>query len=223
MVNDMPVTQKSRPVADGDRVSVIAQPTPYVGIGGEKLEPAIRKYRPGKDYSALDIGASTGGFTDCLLQHGASMVTAVDIGSGQIDPSLLRNPRVRSFENSDIRTFSPELLPSSRVEVITIDVSFISLEAILPLWKKFLRPGGLVFALFKPQFQMKTRKRMRGGILKSAPLREKALADFSQAAGRAGYRELETFQTAADGKSKNVEFMVVFRYSAEESCIHDAH
>lgn len=217
------VTHKSSPVAEGDEVTVTGQPTPYVGVGGEKLEAAIRKYSPGEGYIALDIGASTGGFTHCMLQFGAAKVIAVDIGSGQLHPDLQADSRVLSFENTDIREFHADSIAPEGFDVISIDVSFISLEAILPLWKTFIKSNGLIFALLKPQFQMQERKRMRGGIVKSDNEREKAVKNFTQKATLAGFQLLEIFPSSGDGKSKNIEFMIVFRNLSEVSYTHGSH
>ena len=220
MLNGVLVTQKSHLVMKNDEVVVLRPPSLYVGIGGEKLEPALRKYLPAPGFSALDIGASTGGFTDCMLQHGAASVVAVDIGSGQLHPKIASNPDVVALENTDIRSFPANALPKGLVDVIAIDVSFISLAAILPVWSSFLKPDGLVFALLKPQFQMEKRIRMRGGIVKSSRERDKILDDFASIASASGFKLQEVFPTSADGKTKNIEFMLVFRYHVPTTYIH---
>jgi 23S rRNA (cytidine1920-2'-O)/16S rRNA (cytidine1409-2'-O)-methyltransferase len=219
-LNGFPVTQKSFLVNEGDEVVVQALPVSYVGIGGEKLEPAIRKYPLSEGFYALDIGAGTGGFTDCLLQHGAGKVFAVDIGNGQLHSSLQNNPKVEAFENTDIRTFSSQSCLPGSMDIVSVDVSFISLSAILPFWRRFLKPGGLVFALLKPQFQMQQRKKIRGGIVKSDSERKKMLSEFIELAAIEDFRLEEVFPTSADGKTKNIEFMMVFSFVPQATYKH---
>jgi 23S rRNA (cytidine1920-2'-O)/16S rRNA (cytidine1409-2'-O)-methyltransferase len=222
-VNGSVVTQKSFRVKASDEVELIAEPLRYVGLGGEKLEPSLRAHLPPNGFHALDIGCGTGGFTDCLLQHGAGKVIAVDIGNAQIHFKLASDSRVEVFENTDIRTFNHPNIKDLKVDVITIDVSFISLETIIPIWQEYLKPGALVFALFKPQFELGKRVRLSGGILKSETMRQKLLAGFKRLVSSSGFTELGVFPTQADGKTKNIEFMTVWCYDPPKSYKHAGH
>src|ERR1700694_272289 len=142
----------------------LAPPRKYVSRGGEKLEHALDAF--GMDIDGLvvvDVGASTGGFTDCLLQHGAARVYAIDVGYGQLDYRLRQNERVVSMERTDIRELAevPE-----EPGLATIDVSFIGLENVLPSVQRLLKPGGRIVALVKPQFQAKRNEVRKGGVVK---------------------------------------------------------
>ena len=141
--------------------------TPYASRGGTKLAKALREFKVDVDGKiALDVGASTGGFTDCLLQHGAARVYAVDVGYGQLDWKLRNHPRVVVFEKTNIRFLEIGALPS-RVSLATIDVSFISLKLVLPAVKTLLEPGAEVIALIKPQFEVGKGRVGKGGVVRS--------------------------------------------------------
>lgn len=147
----------------------------YVSRGGGKLETAMETF--GLDVAgltALDAGASTGGFTDCLLQHGAVRVYAVDVGTAQLHEKLRADPRVVSMENVNLRHAPADLLPEP-VDIIVADVSFISLARILPSCLTFLRPGGLVVALIKPQFELSPDKIAKGGVVREAAYQQEAV------------------------------------------------
>jgi 23S rRNA (cytidine1920-2'-O)/16S rRNA (cytidine1409-2'-O)-methyltransferase len=134
-------------------LAVTGEVLPYVGKGGLKMEEALRKFKiDPKGYRCLDVGASTGGFTDCLLQHGAAHVTAIDVGHGQLHPSLLGNPRVESHEGVNARSIEPGAFGGD-FDLIAVDVSFISLTLVLPPLAPLLKPGGVIIALIKPEFE----------------------------------------------------------------------
>jgi len=146
----------------------------FVSRGGYKLEKALNTFGVEvKGKTCLDAGASTGGFTDCLLQRGAAKVYAVDVGTGQLDPKLRKDPRVVSYEKTDARSLTEEQIPE-KVDLITIDVSFIPLEKVLPSLVRFLREGGEIIALIKPQFEL-TPKEVRKGVVKRREDRKKAV------------------------------------------------
>lgn len=153
-VNGQVVSKASLDITEGMEVEVIDLFNKYVSMGGLKLEKAIAEF--GLDFSGksvLDIGASTGGFTDCALLHGASNVVAVDVGTDQLAPSLRRDDRVCSLENQDFRTLTPERLQHLPFDFIVSDVSFISLTHILPFCQPYLKPEGQMMLLIKPQFE----------------------------------------------------------------------
>ena len=148
------VTKASLDVNESSNVEVIDIFNKYVSMGGLKLEKAIQTF--GLDFRdkwVLDIGSSTGGFTDCALQHGAAKVVAVDVGTDQLADQLRRDNRVVSLENQDFRTLTPEMLHCETFDFIVSDVSFISLTYILPYCAQYLKPDGLMMLLIKPQFE----------------------------------------------------------------------
>ena len=135
---------------------------------------------------ALDVGASTGGFTDCLLQRGAARVYCVDVGQGQLDWKVASDPRVRVLDRVNIRLAPPDLLPE-RADVVVIDVSFISLRLVLPALPPLAQPGAPVVALVKPQFEVGRADVGKGGIVRDDAARARALAEVRAAAAALGY------------------------------------
>lgn len=153
-VNGTIVTKASLDITETMEVEVIDIFNKYVSMGGLKLEKAIEDFElnmQGK--TVLDIGASTGGFTDCALQHGAEFVVSVDVGSNQLVESLKNDPRVLSLENKDFRELTPADINNRTFDFIVSDVSFISLTYILPYCRQFLKPDGIMMFLIKPQFE----------------------------------------------------------------------
>ena len=147
-------------------IEIKGDPIPYVSYGGVKLEAAIRTF--GIDVAgkkALDVGSSTGGFVDCLLKYGASMVYAIDVGTHQLHEKLRGDPRVVLRENFNARDMAPEDIGET-VDLVTIDVSFISLKKILPAVVPLIRPGGCIMSLLKPQFEVGRFEVGKGGIVK---------------------------------------------------------
>lgn len=210
-VNGKPAGKASQPVAPADVVTMVAPPLRYVGRGGLKLEKAIQTFQvdlTGK--TVLDIGASTGGFTDCALQSGARHVTAVDVGAGQLDPSLITHPRVLSLEKTDIREMPPTTLPYGPVDWVVIDVSFISLCHIIPCLPALMAPGAQLIALVKPQFELDERVRLKKGIVKDEMLRRQALEKVRECAQKHGLTLQAYIPTDADGQQKNVEYLAWF-------------
>ncbi len=208
-VNGKVATKPALAVKPEDEVELIAPPLPYVSRGGVKLEKAIREFLLDfRDARVLDIGASTGGFTDCALQHGASMVYAVDVGSSQLHPSLTNCPKVKALENLDIRNLTLTLLDGQAVDWAVADVSFISLQYILPVIPAFLRPGSQLVLLIKPQFELGQKISTRGGIVKDGLLKQKALQGVLEAAKNHGFIEKGITSTEVeDPKKKNQEFL----------------
>lgn len=167
-VADKPGTQ----VATNAAITLQARPR-FVSRGGEKLEAALVRF--GLDvrgWVAADVGASTGGFTDCLLQHGARRVYAIDVGYGQLDWRLRNDPRVVVMERTNARYL--ESLPEP-VDLVTVDVSFISLGLILPMAVRWLKPGGRVVALIKPQFEAGRREVGKGGVVRDPQVHRRVL------------------------------------------------
>jgi 23S rRNA (cytidine1920-2'-O)/16S rRNA (cytidine1409-2'-O)-methyltransferase len=178
-VGDQPATKPGHAYPEASPITVKGTQNPFVSRGGLKLQHALEAFTlPTTKCRALDIGASTGGFTDCLLQAGATHVTAVDVGYGQFDWSLRQDPRVTLFEKTNIRQFSPEQL-SQPVDLIVIDVSFISLTKIIPRLSPLLKPAGHVTTLVKPQFEVKRHEVGKKGVVKDETLHQRVLEEIT--------------------------------------------
>ncbi len=181
LVNNQIVDKPGTSVFPEDDIVLQGEDHPYVSRGGLKLEKAIHTLGTDiKDFVCLDVGASTGGFTDCLLQHGASRVYAVDVGYGQLAWKLRQNPRVVVIERMNIRHMKPETIPQL-VDLVTIDVSFISLKKVVPEILKFMKKSAGILALVKPQFEVGKRHVGRGGVVRDPVLHAqviKNLTDF---------------------------------------------
>jgi 23S rRNA (cytidine1920-2'-O)/16S rRNA (cytidine1409-2'-O)-methyltransferase len=182
---------------------------PYVSRGGLKLKAAIDRFGLAlQGRVAADIGASTGGFTDCLLQEGAARVHAIDVGYGQLHEKLRTEPRVRSRERVNARYLSAEDLPEP-VDVVVIDVSFISLTQVLPAVLPFLKPGGLLVALVKPQFEVGPDKVGKGGVVRDVEARQGAIASVSAFVRERGLSVRGVMDSTVPGPAGNVEALLV--------------
>jgi 23S rRNA (cytidine1920-2'-O)/16S rRNA (cytidine1409-2'-O)-methyltransferase len=178
-VDDRPADKPGRLVDENQRIEVVGGDLPYVSRGGVKLQAALDAYELDvMGWICLDVGASTGGFTDCLLQRGAGRVYAVDVGYGQIAWSLRQDPRVVVIERTNIRTIDPEKMPEP-VDLITIDVSFISLKLVVLAVLRFLKPGGRLLPLVKPQFEVGKGEVGKGGVVRDPAQHERVLADLA--------------------------------------------
>ena len=206
-VDGRPVTKAGTAVDDHADVVLIAPDHPYVGRGGLKLAHALDTFQiavAGRD--CLDIGASTGGFTDVMLRRGAARIVALDVGHGQLDWTLRNDPRVVVLEHVNARHLTPDLLPST-VDLVTIDVSFISLTRILPVVPPLLRPGADVVALVKPQFEA-GRSEVRKGIIRDAAVHERVLDEVATAGAEVGLTRVASIPSPITGQKGNVEFLV---------------
>jgi len=186
----------------------------FVSRGAYKLLTAIKAFPlPVEGAVALDAGASTGGFTDCLLQHGAAKVYAVDVGHAQLHEKLKSDPRVISMEKTNLRGAPPDLIPE-RVDIITADVSFISLTLVLPGCVQFLKKGGFVAALIKPQFELGPEAAPKG-VVRDEALRRQAVDKVIAFAGETLLLTLlGVLPAAVKGPKGNQEYMAVWRKSA---------
>ncbi len=203
-VVDKPGTQVERSA----ELSLARAVLPYVSRGGVKLEAALRYF--GVDVRgriAMDVGASTGGFTDCLLQHGAARVYAVDVGYGQLAWALRRDARVVVLERTNIRSLRLEQLPE-RPELVTVDVSFISLRLVLPKVAELVAPGAEVLALVKPQFEVGRGRVGKGGVVRDRALQAEAVAAVVACAEQSGMRVRGTMESPLLGPKGNREFFV---------------
>jgi 23S rRNA (cytidine1920-2'-O)/16S rRNA (cytidine1409-2'-O)-methyltransferase len=196
---------------DPDAQLSVASAPRYAGRGGEKLEHALRHFR--LDVAGLvaaDIGASTGGFTDCLLQHGARRVYAIDVGKGQLDYRLRRDPRVVAMEGMNARYL--DRLPEP-VDIVTLDVSFISLRLLLPVARRLLGPEGPqeIVALFKPQFEAAKGEVPRGGVIRDPQTHARLIGRFVAWCVGNGFRVLDLVSSPILGSSGNKEFLFRLR------------
>ena len=185
-----------------------AQPAhPFVSRGGVKLSGALERYPLEiEDHVCLDIGASTGGFTEVLLANGASLVFSIDVGTGQLHPSLQGHPRIVSMEQTDIRGFEGKRLPQ-RPDIVVIDVSFISLKAVLPAALSLAAAPMHLLALVKPQFEA-ARKHSRRGIIRDAEVHRQVCEDIAAFAASLGCRNIEVFPSPIAGGDGNLEFFL---------------
>ena len=216
-VDGQPVTKAGAPVSAGADVTVETPDHPYVGRGGLKLAHALDSFRiEPVGRLALDIGASTGGFTDALLQRGAARVVALDVGHGQLDWKLRSDPRVVVLERVNARTLEPEQLPpdARKFDIVTIDVSFISLRQILPVLPPLLADGGDVIALVKPQFEAGRHEVGKGGIVRDEAVQARTVDDVSRAAEGLGFERAGMVESPITGMEGNREFLVHFRRAA---------
>lgn len=180
---------------------------PYVSRGGLKLEKALRDFdvKP-EGYVCSDSGASTGGFTDCLLQQGASKVFAIDVGYGQLDWKIRSDPRVVVMERTNIRYVTPEQL-GEPLDLSVVDVSFISLKIVLPAIKELLKPTGQVLCLIKPQFEAGKEKVGKKGVVREASTHQEVLNGFVALAHELGFRILGLTFSPVKGPEGNIEFL----------------
>jgi len=184
---------------------------PYVSRGGLKLEKAIKHFGLDlRDAVMLDIGASTGGFTDCALQNGASRVYAVDVGYNQLDWSLRQDERVQVLERTNFRHMTADQLVGPRPRVATIDVSFISLKLILPVLADILAPGGKTVALIKPQFEAGREHVGKSGVVRDPSVHKFVLREVLDAAGRSGYKLSGLTFSPITGGEGNIEFLALW-------------
>lgn len=212
LVNGAPVLRQAASVAENAEIALARSPR-YVGRGGEKLEHALASFGVHVEgLVAIDAGASTGGFTDCLLQHGAKRVYAVDVGYGQLDYRLRGDERVVVVERTNIRELTE--LPGEIAEapaIATIDVSFIGLEKVVPSVVRLLRPAATIIALVKPQFQARRSEVGKGGVVKERQVHAKVLGRVVAWGAGEGLRFGGLTTSPLLGPAGNKEFFVLWR------------
>ena len=194
---------------------------PYVSRGGLKLEKALRDFgvKP-IDYVCSDSGASTGGFTDCLLQQGARKVFAIDVGYGQLDWKIRSDDRVVVMERTNIRFVTPEDL-GEPLDLSVIDVSFISLKLVLPTIKQLLKPTGQVLCLIKPQFEAGKEKVGKKGVVREKSTHKEVLDNFVALAGELEFRILGLTFSPVKGPEGNIEFLAHLSLENVEGIVPD--
>ena len=214
-VDDAPATKPGANVRDGARVAVEESPR-YVGRGGEKLEGALQAFALGvTGLDALDVGASTGGFTDALLQHGARHVTALDVGYGQLAWKLRGDPRVTVIERTNFRTLRDDAFPGG-FDLIVVDASFISLRTIVARAVAYLREHGAIVALLKPQFEAGRERIGGGGVVRDPAVHAAILREVRDAVRATGVRAVRAAVSPLRGPAGNAEFFYELRREGPE-------
>jgi 23S rRNA (cytidine1920-2'-O)/16S rRNA (cytidine1409-2'-O)-methyltransferase len=217
-VDGAPATKAGQNVRPDSQIE-IAQPRRFVSRGGEKLEHALDAFSfDVNGLRALDVGASTGGFTDCLLQRGAASVVAVDVGYGQLDWRLRNDPRVTVMERTNFRHLGDDAL-GEPFGAIVIDASFISLRTILARARTYLAPAGRIIALVKPQFEAGRERLGRGGVVRDPVVHRDVLREVRDAASDLGLAMVDVTSSPLLGPAGNREFLADFRI--EGSAVDD--
>jgi 23S rRNA (cytidine1920-2'-O)/16S rRNA (cytidine1409-2'-O)-methyltransferase len=192
-------------------ITIKGRDNPYVSRGGLKLKGALSEFGIDvKDFVALDIGASTGGFTDCLLQEGARKVYAVDVGYGQLAWKLRQDERVVVFERTNIRHFSGEDI-EDEIDIVTIDVSFISLKLVIPVALRLSGKNAAILALIKPQFEVGKGKVSKGGVVKDPEMHKKVVNEIMEFSRGLNLNIVGTCESPLKGPAGNKEFFLYAR------------
>jgi 23S rRNA (cytidine1920-2'-O)/16S rRNA (cytidine1409-2'-O)-methyltransferase len=212
LVDDYPVDKPGTLIKNDAKIIVKIDDNPFVSRGGLKLEKALKSIPLSvKDLTCLDIGASTGGFTDCLLQNGATKVYAVDVGYGQFDWSLRQDPRVVVIERTNIRHMPYETI-NQKMDVIVADTSFISLKIVIPSAEKFMRNDTLVLALIKPQFEAGKKNIGKGGVVKDSNIRQEVIKNLKTFFKERGYAVNQIIPSPILGPKGNKEYIISLNY-----------
>lgn len=210
MLDGVTVTKPSLDVVDGADVKVDKSTCPYVSRGGLKLAEALKRFSVDvRDRIAIDVGASSGGFTDCLLQNGAMHVFAVDSGSGQLSPQLLSDSRVTSFENYNARYMNPDDFDKAPTLAV-MDVSFISATLIIPAICRVICDGADFICLIKPQFEVGRSGVGKGGIVRDEAKRRSAVSRVVDSAASCGMSCRGVIESPIKGGDGNVEYLAHF-------------
>lgn len=208
-VDGAPGLKPSTQVHAGQALVLAAPPRAYVSRGGEKLAHGLDAF--GVDPAGrrcLDAGVSTGGFTDCLLQRGASHVLAYDVGYGQVHERIRTDPRVSVHERTNVRDLEPASLPPPLPDLLVADLSFISLVTVLPILRRLVTDDGEAVVLVKPQFEARRADVGKGGVVRDPSVWRRCLLDVAEAAAAVGWRCQDAVASPLLGPAGNVEFLV---------------
>jgi len=212
LVNNVLADKPGTLIPSDAHICVKQDDNPFVSRGGLKLDHAIRTIPVDvKGLVCLDIGASTGGFTDCLLKHGASKVYAVDVGYGQFDWKLRQDKRVVVIERTNIRYMEFERI-NRRVDLVTADTSFISLKVVIPSAEKFMRNGTMILALIKPQFEAGRKNIGKGGVVKDPEIRHQVIQDIKNFFKNRGYDVNQVVPSPVKGPKGNREYIISLNF-----------
>ncbi len=214
-LNGMVLDKPAKLIPVDAAIEILQHSTRFVSRGGDKLSAALEACSiDPQGVVCLDVGCSTGGFTDCLLLGGAARVYAVDVGYGQFDWRLRKDPRVVLIERTNIRYIDRSTIPES-VGLVVIDVSFISLTKVLSPILQFLSPGAVVIALVKPQFEVGKGQVGRGGIVRDEAQRQGVLLRIITFASELGLQAVKTLDCPIKGKKGNHEILAIFEFNAK--------
>lgn len=206
-VNGRTADKAGEMVREGIHIEILKRRT-YVSRGGMKLQEALKGFHIDVQHkTALDVGASTGGFSDCLLQNGAARVYAVDVGYGQFDWKLRNDPRVKLLEKTNIRYLDRSAI-EEEIDIVTIDVSFISLLKVIPNILSFLAPGKEIIAMIKPQFEAGRRLVGKGGVIRDASIREQVIRDVKEGLEDLGLEVRGMITSPILGSKGNIEYLI---------------
>jgi len=209
LVNEQKIEKAGQLVPADAEIRIIGEDMRYVSRGGLKLEAAIEHFKIDiAGMRCLDVGASTGGFTDCLLQHGASKVVALDVGKGQLHEKLRQDSRVEILDGVNAREITPDFF-DKQFDLITMDVSFISQKLIVSSLTPHLKKGGMIIALIKPQFEAGRDKIGKGGIVRDENVRNKVVEDIKGFYESQGFEILGVIESPIKGHDGNVEYLIV--------------
>ena len=214
-IGERKVNKASETVKEEDELIVRGKSHPFVGRGGLKLEKAMKTFPLTlQDKICADIGASTGGFTDCMLQHGAQKVYAIDVGYGQLDYKLREDPRVVNMEKTNIRYLDTSLI-EERIDLISIDVSFISVKHMFPVAAAVMAPGAEILCLVKPQFEAGKEQVGKGGIVRDASVHKEVIRNVISYAEDNGLYPKELTFSPIRGTKGNIEYLLLL---SNEKC-----
>ena len=210
-VDGQPARKPGQMVKEDVTIEVLGDPIPYVSRGGMKLEAALDRFSvPVRGKVCMDVGASTGGFTDCLLQRGAERVYAVDVGWGQLHWKLRRDPRVVVLERRNIRYLPKEEIPEE-IDLATIDTSFISLKLVIPAVLKFLKDRAEILALIKPQFEVGKGEVERGGVVRDPQKHRRVIREIWEFVRSLGLSPQGVMESPLLGPKGNKEFFIYIK------------
>ncbi len=213
-VNDVRIDKPGTAVSEDSRIEHRGAVCPFVSRGGYKLDKAMQCFPIDlHKKTCMDIGASTGGFTDCMLQNGANHVYCVDVGYGQLAWKLRNDPRVTNYERTNIRTLTQEQVPQ-RLDFISIDVSFISLTLVLPVAKQFLKPDGSIVALIKPQFEAGRQLVGKNGVIRDPNVHLQVIEKMLAFCQEQGFTVSGLSFSPVKGPKGNIEFLLYLSNNA---------
>ncbi len=208
IVNGQKIEKPGTLVDENSEIKLCGEILPYVSRGGLKLQAAIQRFGINvKDKVALDVGASTGGFTDCLLQQGAKRVYAVDVGYGQLAWKLRNDPRVIPIERTNIRYMEKDKIPEP-IDIAVVDVSFISLTLVIPKTLEFLKTTGEIVSLIKPQFEVGKGEVEKGGIVKDREKRTRAVNKIEAFMKEINLEVIGVIESPVKGQKGNIEYLM---------------
>ncbi len=216
LVNEQKIDKAGTMVDPESTLRLLGNKLPYVSRGGLKLAKALQIFPVALEGKVMaDLGASTGGFTDCALQNGAAKVYALDVGYGQLAWKLRSDPRVINMERTNVRYLEKNSLPEL-VDVVTIDVAFISLEKVLPAAYKILKPGGIVIALIKPQFEAGRKFIGKHGVVKDAQVHQEVICRVAAFARTLGFKTAGLDFSPIKGPEGNIEYLLYLTTQGED-------